>query len=156
MALIEPGKKAPAFNLKDQNGKTHRLADYAGRPVVLYFYPKDDTPGCTVEACSFRDALPRFEGIDAVVLGISPDSVKSHQKFKEKFKLPYTLVADAEHAIAEKYGVWAEKSMYGRKYWGVARTTFIVDKTGKIAKVFEKVKPEGHAPEVADAVKALG
>jgi peroxiredoxin Q/BCP len=108
-----------------------------------------------VEACSFRDALPRFEGINAVVLGVSPDSVKSHQKFKEKFKLPYRLVADTDHAIAEKYGVWVEKSMYGRKYWGVARTTFVIDKAGKIAKVFEKVKPEGHAEEVADAVEEL-
>ena len=153
--MLQEGQPAPDFSLRDAEGNTVRLADLRSKKVVLFFYPKDDTPGCTVEACSFRDALPRFEGIDAVVLGISPDSVKSHQKFKEKFKLPYTLVADAEHAIAEKYGVWAEKSMYGRKYWGVARTTFVVDKAGKIAKVFEKVKPEGHAPEVADAVKAL-
>jgi len=154
-SVVSEGKKAPDFTALDDRGEKIKLSDFKGRNVVLFFYPKDDTPGCTVEACSFRDALPRFEGIDAVVLGISPDSVKSHQKFKEKFKLPYTLVADAEHAIAEKYGVWAEKSMYGRKYWGVARTTFIVDQTGKIAKVFEKVKPEGHASEVAEAVQAL-
>ena len=108
-----------------------------------------------MEACSFRDAFPRFEGIRAVVLGVSPDSVKSHQKFKQKFELPYRLVADTDHTIAEKYGVWVEKSMYGRKYWGVARTTFVIDKAGTIAKVFEKVKPENHAAEVAAVVEAL-
>ena len=136
-------------------GNSLTLSSLRGRVVVLFFYPKDDTQGCTVEACSFRDTLPRFEGLDAVVLGISPDSVKSHQKFKKKYDLPYTLVSDETKAISEAYGVWTEKSMYGRKYMGVARTTFVIDQTGTIARVFEKVKPANHAVEVAEAVAAL-
>lgn len=147
--------KAPEFTALDDHGEHVSLSDFKGRPVVLFFYPKDDTSGCTIEACSFRDTLPRFDGLDAVVLGVSPDPVKSHQKFKEKFKLPYRLVADTDHAIAERYGVWGEKSMYGRKYWGVLRTTFVIDKNGAIARVFEKVKPENHADDVAAAVEAL-
>ena len=126
-----------------------------GPPVVLYFYPKDDTSGCTTEACEFRDAFPRFKKSNAVVLGVSPDSVKRHQKFKAKYELPFTLLADPEHAVCEKYGVWQEKSMYGRKYMGVARTTFIIDGAGKIAKIFTKVKPAGHAAEVEAALKEL-
>jgi thioredoxin-dependent peroxiredoxin len=152
---LAAGDNAPPFTALDDSGQPISLSDARGRVVVLFFYPKDDTPGCTTEACSFRDAFPRFEGIDAVVLGLSPDSVKSHQKFKEKFNLPYRLVADPDHAIAEQYGVWGEKSMYGRKYWGILRTTFVIDKNGKIAKVFEKVKPDGHAAQVAEAVEAL-
>ncbi|HZH40333.1 MAG TPA: thioredoxin-dependent thiol peroxidase [Gemmatimonadales bacterium] len=153
--MVSEGKSAPAFTLDTDSGETLSLKDLKGRPVVLYFYPKDDTPGCTVEACEFRDAFPRFKGTKAVILGISPDSVKSHQKFKEKFDLPFTLLADEDHAIAEKYGVWQKKSMYGRTYMGIARTTFVIDKDGKVAKVFEKVKPKGHAEEVEQAIDAL-
>ena len=153
--MVSEGKSAPAFTLDTDSGETLSLKDLKGRPVVLYFYPKDDTPGCTVEACEFRDAFPRFKGTKAVILGISPDSVKSHQKFKEKFDLPFTLLADEDHAIAEKYGVWQKKSMYGRTYMGIARTTFLIDKDGKVAKVFEKVKPKGHAEEVEQAIDGL-
>jgi thioredoxin-dependent peroxiredoxin len=153
--MISVGKSAPAFSLDTDAGEKLSLKDLKGRPVVLYFYPKDDTPGCTVEACEFRDAFPRFKGSKAVILGISPDSVKSHLKFKEKFDLPFTLLADEDHAIAEKYGVWQKKSMYGRTYMGIARTTFVIDKSGKVAKVFEKVKPKGHAEEVEQAIDEL-
>ena len=153
--IPQAGKKAPDFTAPTDLDDALKLSSLRGRPVVLFFYPKDDTSGCTVEACSFRDTLPRFDGLDAVVLGVSPDSVASHKKFKAKFQLPYRLVADTDHAIAERFGVWAEKSMYGRKYWGVLRTTFVIDKDGRIAKVFEKVKPEDHAAAVAEAVAAL-
>ncbi len=153
--MISVGKSAPAFSLETDAGEKLSLKDLKGRPVVLYFYPKDDTPGCTVEACEFRDAFPRFKGSKAVILGISPDSVKSHQKFKEKFDLPFTLLADEDHAIAEKYGVWQKKSMYGRSYMGIARTTFVIDKSGKVAKIFEKVKPKGHAEAVEQAIDEL-
>lgn len=153
--MVSVGKSAPAFSLDTDAGDKLSLKDLKGRPVVLYFYPKDDTPGCTVEACEFRDAFPRFKGTKAVILGISPDSVKSHQKFKEKFDLPFTLLADEDHAIAEKYGVWQKKSMYGRTYMGIARTTFVIDKDGKVAKVFEKVKPKGHAEAVEQAIDGL-
>jgi len=153
--MISVGKSAPAFSLDTDAGEKLSLKDLKGRPVVLYFYPKDDTPGCTVEACEFRDAFPRFKGSKAIILGISPDSVKSHQKFKGKFDLPFTLLADEDHAIAEKYGVWQKKSMYGRTYMGIARTTFVIDKDGKVAKVFEKVKPKGHAEEVEQAIDEL-
>jgi thioredoxin-dependent peroxiredoxin len=149
------GKAAPAFTLDTDTGERLSLKDLKGKPVVLYFYPKDDTSGCTTEACEFRDAFPRFKKSKAVILGISPDSVKSHQKFKAKYDLPFTLLADPEHAVAEQYGVWQEKSMYGRKYMGVARTTFIIDAAGKIARVFEKVKPAGHAEEVEQALKTV-
>ena len=153
--MVSVGKSAPAFSLDTDTGEKLSLKDLKGRPVVLYFYPKDDTPGCTVEACEFRDAFPRFKGSKAVILGISPDSVKSHQKFKQKFDLPFTLLADEDHAIAEKYGVWQKKSMYGRTYMGIARTTFVIDQEGKVAKIFEKVKPKGHAEEVEQAVDEL-
>lgn len=153
--MISVGKSAPAFSLDTDAGEKLSLKDLKGRPVVLYFYPKDDTPGCTVEACEFRDAFPRFKGSKAIILGISPDSVKSHQRFKEKFDLPFTLLADEDHAIAEKYGVWQKKSMYGRTYMGIARTTFVIDKDGKVAKIFEKVKPKGHAEEVEQAIDEL-
>ena len=122
--MVRDGDEAPDFTLKSDRGEDVTLSSLRGRPVVLYFYPKDDTPGCTVEACEFRDAFPRFKGSKAIILGISPDSVKSHQKFKGKFDLPFTLLADEDHAIAEKYGVWQKKSMYGRTYMGIARTTF--------------------------------
>ncbi|HVZ78480.1 MAG TPA: thioredoxin-dependent thiol peroxidase [Gemmatimonadaceae bacterium] len=153
--MIAPGKAAPAFTLDTDEGTPLSLKDLKGKPVVLYFYPKDDTSGCTTEACEFRDAFPRFRKSKAVILGVSPDSVKSHQKFKAKYDLPFTLLADPEHEVCEKYGVWQEKSMYGRKYMGVARTTYIIDANGKVAKVFEKVKPAGHAEEIEAALKAL-
>lgn len=129
-----------------------QLKAHAGKTVVLYFYPKDDTPGCTVEACELRDAHPQITGKCAVVLGVSPDSAKSHTKFIEKFGLPFELVPDEDHKIAEAYGVWQEKSMYGRKYMGIVRTTFIISPTGQIQKVFEKVRPKGHAEEVLAAL----
>lgn len=149
------GKAAPAFTLDTDTGESLALKDLTGNTVVLFFYPKDDTSGCTTEACEFRDLMPRFKKGSAVILGISPDSVKSHQKFKAKYDLPYTLLADTEHAIAEMYGVWKEKSMYGRKYMGVERTTFLIDAKGVLRKVFEKVKPAGHADEVAAALAEL-
>ena len=137
-------------------GTALRLSALRGRNVVLYFNPKDDTPGCTVEACELRDAFPRFSKSNAVILGVSPDSVVSHQKFKKKFELPFTLLADTNHAIAESYGVWVEKSMYGKKYWGVQRATFVIDKKGSVAKVYPKVKPEGHAAEVEAELTKIG
>ena len=151
--MPKEGTKAPEFKLKDQTGADVSLAQFKGKtPVVLYFYPKDDTPGCTVEACGFRDEWKRIEKAGAAVLGVSPDSVQSHQKFIAKYKLPFTLLADTEKDVVGKYGVWVEKSMYGKKYMGVARTTFVIGKDGTIKKVFEKVKPEGHADEVIAAL----
>lgn len=154
-ALPEPGSKAPAFSGETQDGTTVSLKEFLGKPVVLFFYPKDDTPGCTTEACSFRDEYAALKGAGAAVLGISPDSAKSHAKFAEKHALPYPLVADPEKKIVQAYGVWGEKSLYGRKYMGVARTTFVIDAKGRIAHVFERVKPLGHAREVVAAVKGL-
>ena len=148
MALIDPGRKAPAFRLKDQTGRTHALSDYAGRPVVLYFYPKDDTPGCTTESCAFQDNLPTFTAVKAVVLGVSILDEKSKAKFAAKHGLTFPLLADADHAVAEKYGVWQEKSRYGRKYMGIVRTTFLIGPEGKVQKRWDKVKVEGHADEV--------
>lgn len=155
MPLIEPGKKAPAFSLKDQDGTTHKLSDYAGRPVVLYFYPKDDTPGCTVEACAFRDYLPKFKPGKAAIFGVSILDEKSKAKFAAKYDLNFPLLADAEHEVAEKYGAWQERSMYGRTYMGVARITYLIGPDGKVAKRWDKVKPDGHAEEVLEAVTAL-
>ena len=154
--MIAEHTVAPDFTVKTDEGKELRLSSLRGRNVVLYFYPKDDTPGCTVEACELRDAFPRFSKTNAVILGVSPDSVASHQKFKKKFELPFTLLADADHAIADAYGVWVEKSMYGKKYMGVQRATFLIDKKGSVAKVYPKVKPEGHAAEVEAELKTLG
>lgn len=143
--MLKEGSKAPVFGA---------LKDFAGKKsVVLYFYPKDDTPGCTVEACAFRDSIKKVESLDAVVLGVSPDGAASHNKFIEKFKLPFVLVSDEDKKVCQAYGVWVEKSMYGRKYMGVARTTFIIGKDGKIEKIFEKVKPEGHAEQVLEFLK---
>ena len=153
--MIEEGKKAPAFKLKDQNGKTISLNDFNGQNVVLYFYPKDDTSGCTKEACNFRDDLPKFGKLDAVILGVSPDSVESHKKFAAKYKLPFTLLSDEEKNVIKKYDVWKEKSMYGRKYMGVERSTFIIDKKGKIRKLFRKVKVDKHNDEVMNAIKEI-
>lgn len=155
MSVIEPGRKAPAFALKDQSGKTHRLSEYAGRPVILFFYPKDDTTGCTKEACGFRDALPKFKPSAAVVLGISILDEVSKAKFAAKYDLNFPLLADPEHEVAEKYGVWQKRSMYGRSFMGVARTTYLVDKEGTIAKRWDKVKVDGHADEVLAAVNEL-
>ncbi len=155
MALIDTGKKAPAFTLKDQDGKVHRLADYAGRPIVLYFYPKDDTPGCTKEACAFRDNLPRFNASKAAVLGVSILDEASKARFAKKFDLNFPLLADEKHEVAEKYGVWQKKSLYGRSFMGNVRTTYLIDRDGKIAKRWDNVKVDGHAEEVLDAVNAL-
>ncbi len=151
---LKEGTLAPVFSLKDHNGKTVKLSDFKDKKrVVLYFYPKDDTPGCTVEACGFRDEYKKIESEDAAIFGISPDGEASHQKFIQKFNLPFTLLCDEEKEVCQKYGVWIEKSMYGKKYWGVARTTFIIGKDGKIEKIYEKVKPEGHNQEVLDFLR---
>ena len=155
MSLIEIGKKAPAFTLKDQDGKAHKLSDYDGRPVVLYFYPKDDTPGCTAEACAFRDNLVRFKPGKALILGVSVLDEKSKAKFAEKYDLNFPLLADADHEVADKYGAWQERSMYGRKYMGVARVTYLIGADGKVAQRWDKVKVDGHAEEVLAAVNAL-
>jgi len=155
MSVIDAGRKAPAFTLKDQRGETHKLSDYAGRPVVLYFYPKDDTPGCTAESCAFQDHLPKFTAGKAAVLGVSILDEKSKAKFASKYKLTFPLLADADHDVAEKYGVWQEKSRYGRKYMGIVRTTYLIGADGKIAKRWDNVKVDGHADEVLQAVGEL-
>jgi thioredoxin-dependent peroxiredoxin len=150
------GKAAPAFTLESDTGERVSLKDFKGQTVVLYFYPKDDTPSCTTEACEFRDLFPRFRRGKAVVLGVSPDPVKSHARFRKKYDLPFTLLADVGHAVAEKYGVWKEKSMYGRTYMGVERTTFVIGPDGKVVQIFEKVKAAGHAQDVADLLATQG
>jgi peroxiredoxin Q/BCP len=155
MSLIDEGKKSPAFSLNDQTGKTHSLADYAGKPVVLYFYPKDDTPGCTTESCAFQDNLPKFKSSKAAIFGASILDEKSKAKFAAKHNLTFPLLADADHAVAEKYGVWQEKSRYGRKYMGIVRTTYLIGPDGKVAKRWDNVKVDGHAEEVLEAVKGL-
>jgi thioredoxin-dependent peroxiredoxin len=155
MALIDPGKKAPPFSLKDQDGQTHTLSDYSGQPIVLYFYPKDDTPGCTAEACAFRDNLPKFKKGKAAVLGVSILDEKSKAKFAAKYDVNFPLLADAAHEVAEKYGVWQEKSRYGRKYMGIARTTYLIDGAGKVVRRWDNVKVDGHAEAVLDAVNEL-
>jgi peroxiredoxin Q/BCP len=148
------GKKAPEFKLAGSQGIDVALKDFKGKTVVLYFYPKDDTPGCTREACDFRDAARKFTTAKAVVLGVSPDSLKAHDKFIAKFDLPFTLLADPDHAVAEKYGVWVEKSMYGRKYMGIERSTFVIGPDGKVKAEWRKVKVDGHVDEVLAATKA--
>ncbi len=155
MSMPTVGKKAPAWSLPDQEGKEHSLSDYSGQWVVLYFYPKDDTPGCTKEACAFRDNLPKFKKVKAAVFGVSADSVKKHAKFAEKFSLPFTLLADEDKTLVEAYGVWAKKKFMGREYMGILRTTFLINPEGKIAKVYEQVKPETHAEEVLADLKEL-
>jgi thioredoxin-dependent peroxiredoxin len=149
--MIKEGTTAPVFKTTDADGETVSLKELKGQKVVLYFYPKDDTPGCTKEACSFRDAWAKFKKRGITVLGVSPDSEASHKKFETKYNLPFTLLADKDHAIADAYGVWGEKKFMGRTYMGVQRTTFLIDEKGKIKKVFEKVKPEDHANEVLEA-----
>ena len=148
MGVPKEGQKAPEFNLPASNGENVSLKSLRGKKVVLYFYPKDDTPGCTVEACGFRDGIKKIEKTNAIVLGVSPDDVKSHNKFIEKFKLPFLLLSDTDKKVCEAYGVWVEKSMYGKTYMGVARTTFLIDENGNIEKVYEKVKPDVHTDEV--------
>ena len=146
--MIEEGKPAPDFELTSDTGETVRLSGLRGKPVVLYFYPKDDTPGCTTQACGLRDAYGELESEGAIVLGVSPDSEKSHVKFKEKYDLPFTLLADTDHAVAEQYGVWAEQKYMGRTYMGVDRSTFVIDEDGNVKKVMHKVKPDTHADDV--------
>jgi peroxiredoxin Q/BCP len=149
--MLKEGSTAPAFNTTDGEGKHVRLKDLRGQKVVLYFYPKDDTPGCTKEACSFRDEFADFKKAGITVLGISTDNEKSHQKFASKFALPFTLLTDTDHAISDAYGTYGEKKFMGRTYLGVKRMTFLIDEKGKIRKIFEKVKPEQHAREVLEA-----
>ena len=153
--MVSEGEPAPDFSATTDAGERVSLSDYRGRPVVLYFYPKDDTPGCTMQAQGIRDAYAEFERAGAVVLGISPDDETSHVKFKEKYDLPFTLLADPEHEIAERYGTWGEKSYMGKTYWGVSRTTFLVAHDGTVAKVMHDVKPETHADDVLAALAAL-
>jgi len=153
VALLEVGAKAPKFTTTDQDGNKVKLDDFKGRKVVLYFYPKDDTPGCTKEACAFRDDWAAYKKLGIAVLGVSTDDEKSHKKFVEKFKLPFTLLADTDKKINEAYGAWGEKSMYGRKYMGTMRITYVIDEAGKIAAVYPKVKPEEHAAEILAFVK---
>lgn len=146
--MIEEGDKAPDFELLADDGSKVSLDEFRGQKVILYFYPKDDTSGCTTQACEFRDSLPRIEEEGAVVLGVSPDPADSHRKFKEKYDLNFPLLVDEEHSVAEAYGVWKEKSMFGNKYWGVERSTFLIDEEGKLAKVWRRVRPKGHAEKV--------
>ncbi|MGH7559961.1 MAG: thioredoxin-dependent thiol peroxidase [Gemmatimonadales bacterium] len=149
------GDTAPAFSLPTDLGSSVRLSDLQGQPVVLYFYPKDDTEGCTKEACGFRDHWREIQRAGATVLGVSPDDVGSHAKFRRKYSLPFPLLADLDHAVTERYGAWGEKSMYGRKYFGVLRTTFLIDRKGRVARVWEKVKVKDHADDVLAAIRAL-
>jgi thioredoxin-dependent peroxiredoxin len=152
MTMVEEGKPAPEFELQSDAGETVRLADLRGKPVVLYFYPKDDTPGCTTQACGIRDAYGEFEAAGAVVLGVSPDSAASHVKFREKFGLPFALLADTDHRVAEDYGVWVERKNYGKTYMGVERSTFVIDADGVVKRVMRKVKPDTHADDVLAAL----
>jgi len=146
--MLKENTKAPDFELADESGVLRKLSDYLGKDVVLYFYPKDDTSGCTTEACNFRDDYSAYEKAGVTILGVSPDSPESHTKFKAKFHLPFNLLADVDHKVCELFGVWGKKSMYGKEYYGVNRTTFLIDKEGMIRKVFEKVKPADHSAEI--------
>ena len=150
--MVEAGTPAPDFTLSDQHGKTVTLSTLKGSPVVLYFYPKDDTPGCTKEACAFRDAYAEYEKAGAKILGVSPDGAESHAKFVRKYDLPFTLLADSEREVCESYGVWKEKNMYGKKVMGIVRTTFVIGPDGKIEKIYDKVKAAGHAAAVLEAL----
>jgi thioredoxin-dependent peroxiredoxin len=152
--VVEEGKPAPDFELKSDSGESVKLSDLRGKQVVLYFYPKDDTPGCTTQACGIRDVYGEFEREGAVVLGVSPDDERSHVKFKEKFDLPFTLLADAEHKVADDYGVWAEKKYMGKTYWGVERSTFVIDEAGNVKRVMHKVKPDTHADDVLATLRS--
>ena len=155
MSEIAVGQQAPDFSLPSSTGENLSLSDLRGKTVVLYFYPKDNTLGCTQQACAFRDQHAAFAESGAVVVGVSPDPIKSHDKFISKFELPFVLLADEEHAVCELYGVWKEKNMYGKKYWGVERTTFLIDEDGNIAKVYPKVKVAGHVDKVLEDVRAM-
>jgi thioredoxin-dependent peroxiredoxin len=155
MATIQSGDKAPSFSLPDQDGVLHRLKDYAGKPVILYFYPKDDTPGCTKEACAFQDNLPRFAKSKAVVLGVSILDTASKAKFAKKHGLTFPLLADADHEVADRYGVWKKKTLYGRQFMGLVRTTFLIEPDGKVARRWDNVKVDDHAADVLAAVNAL-
>ena len=154
--MIQEGKKAPAFTLASDTGEKVRLSELQGKNVVLYFYPRDDTPGCTKEACAFRDARAALTKAGAVVLGVSPDPVERHQKFKQKYDLNFALLADPDHAVAEKYGAWGEKTLYGKKSMGIIRSTFLIDRLGVVRKVWPKVKVDGHDEKVLAALKELG
>jgi peroxiredoxin Q/BCP len=152
--VVEEGKPAPDFELTSDSGETVRLSDLKGKPVVLYFYPKDDTPGCTTQACGIRDAYGEFERAGAVVLGVSPDSERSHVKFKEKYDLPFTLLADEDHGVSEQYGVWGEKKYMGRTYMGVTRSTFVIDAAGNVQRAMHNVKPDTHADDVLATLRS--
>ena len=153
--MVAEGKKTPAIKLKNQDGKIVSLNDFKDHNIVLYFYPKDNTSGCTKEACNFRDEFPKFGKLDAVIIGVSPDSVESHKKFAEKYNLPFDLLSDEKKEVVRKYDVWKEKNMYGRKYMGIVRSTFIIDKNKKIRKIFSKVKVADHNKEVMEAIKEI-
>jgi len=150
--VVKEGEAAPDFELATDTGERVKLSDYRGQPVVLYFYPKDDTPGCTTEARGFRDSYGDFEKRGAVVLGVSPDDEAAHVKFKNKYSLPFTLLSDPEHEVAERYGVWGQKKFGGKTYWGVKRSTFVIDSDGNVAKVMHNVKPDGHPEQVLAAL----
>ena len=152
--MVEEGKPAPDFELASDTGERVKLSELRGSPVVLYFYPKDDTPGCTVQACGIRDVYGEFQQRGAVVLGISPDDESSHVRFKEKYELPFTLLADPDHSVSEDYGVWKEKKNYGKTYMGIERSTFLIDSEGRVAKVMRRVKPDTHADDVLAALPA--
>ena len=152
--MIEEGKPAPDFELKSDSGESVKLSDLRGKQVVLYFYPKDDTPGCTTQACGIRDVYGEFERAGAVVLGVSPDDERSHVKFKEKFELPFTLLADEEHKVADEYGVWGEKKYMGKTYMGISRWTFVIDEDGNVKKVLPDVKPANHADDVLAVLRS--
>jgi thioredoxin-dependent peroxiredoxin len=153
MAQLEPGKRAPAFTLTDQRGKKVKLSELKGKKVVVYFYPKADTPGCTTQSCSLRDAMPDLKKLKTTVIGISPDSPERQKKFDEKYGLGFTLLADEDHKVAEAWGAWGEKSMYGKKFMGIVRSAFVVDETGKIAAAFYKVSPKDTVPKVSAALQ---
>ncbi len=153
MITLKEKDKAPDFNLQGDDGKDYKLSDFLGNDVLIYFYPKDDTPGCTTEACEIRDNYKDMKKLGLVVLGISPDNTKSHNKFKEKYKLPFTLLSDTDHKVCELYGVWAKKKFMGREYMGVVRSSFLIDSKGKIKKIYEEVKPKEHAKEVIGDIK---
>ena len=153
---IDTGQHAPAFALPSDDGTELRLADFRGRPVVLYFYPKDDTPGCTREACAFRDRQAELKKLGAVVLGVSTDALESHDSFRKKYQLNFPLLSDADHCVAEKYGAWREKNMYGKKSMGIQRSTFLIDAAGKVARVWRRVNVDGHDEQVMEAIKLLG
>jgi peroxiredoxin Q/BCP len=153
---IQSGITAPDFSLPDETGKSRSLSEFLGRPLILYFYPKDDTPGCTTEACNFRDDYSQYTQAGVSIVGVSPDTIQSHTKFKAKYGLPFPLLADPEHQVCELYGVWGTKKNYGREYQGVFRTTFLIDEKGKILRVFEKVKPAEHSEEVLAVLQARG